>query len=279
MRYAPAGTAAAGHRAALADKVELRVIDRGPGIPSSDRDEVFAPFQRLGDTDNTTGVGLGLALSRGLTEAMGGTLLPRRPPGAASRWWSRYRAPPGRGPAPTRARTPGAAARSRRPPATRRERREPRPGRRRRTADRPGPEHQPARPPLRGRHRADRRARRCQPPPRTHPTSSSSTSGSPTSTGSTSSGGCAAGPPPPSWSCPAAATAPTRSTALDAGADDYLTKPFGIDELLARMRAVSRRTTRRRRAARRHASGRQRVDLAARRVTSRDGGPAPPTSA
>jgi two-component system KDP operon response regulator KdpE len=30
--------------------------------------------------------------------------------------------------------------------------------------------------------------------------------------------------------------------ALDAGADDYVTKPFGMDELLARMRAVSRRT-------------------------------------
>lgn len=42
---------------------------------------VFAPFQRLGDVDNTTGVGLGLALSRGLTEAMGGTLDPEETPG------------------------------------------------------------------------------------------------------------------------------------------------------------------------------------------------------
>ena len=53
----------------------------GPAFPEADRDRMFVPFQRLGDTDNTTGVGLGLALSRGLTEAMGGTLEPEETPG------------------------------------------------------------------------------------------------------------------------------------------------------------------------------------------------------
>ncbi len=34
---------------------------------------------------------------------------------------------------------------------------------------------------------------------------------------------------------------PDKVAALDAGADDYITKPFGIEELLARVRAVTRR--------------------------------------
>ena len=49
-------------------------MDRGPGIPADRRDDVFVPFQRLGDTDNSTGLGLGLALSKGFVEGMGATL-------------------------------------------------------------------------------------------------------------------------------------------------------------------------------------------------------------
>ncbi|MEU7895810.1 sensor histidine kinase KdpD [Nonomuraea sp. NPDC049152] len=63
------------------DHVEIRVIDRGPGVPPDAHDRIFLPFQRLGDRDNGTGVGLGLALSRGLAEAMGGTLVPDETPG------------------------------------------------------------------------------------------------------------------------------------------------------------------------------------------------------
>jgi len=81
LRYSPPGTPPTLSGSSLHDRVELRVIDRGPGIPDENRDQMFVPFQRLGDTDNTTGVGLGLALSRGLTEAMGGTLEPDETPG------------------------------------------------------------------------------------------------------------------------------------------------------------------------------------------------------
>ena len=81
LRYSPAAAPPLLTASALGDRVEVRVVDRGPGIPESDRDRMFVPFQRLGDTDNTTGVGLGLALSRGLTEAMGGTLEPEETPG------------------------------------------------------------------------------------------------------------------------------------------------------------------------------------------------------
>jgi two-component system sensor histidine kinase KdpD len=81
VRHTPSGKKVLVSASALAGRVELRVIDQGPGLAPEDRDRVFQPFQRMGDTDNTTGLGLGLALSRGLTEAMGGTLVPEDTPG------------------------------------------------------------------------------------------------------------------------------------------------------------------------------------------------------
>lgn len=62
-------------------RVDLSVIDHGPGIPETDRDNVFRPFQRLGDTSNNEGLGLGLAVARGLVEAMHGTVTPAQTEG------------------------------------------------------------------------------------------------------------------------------------------------------------------------------------------------------
>ncbi|MFJ9352404.1 ATP-binding protein [Streptomyces sp. NPDC101237] len=80
-RYSPPGKPVLVTASVLAGRAELRVIDRGPGLPATGRERLFEPFQRLGDTDNTTGLGLGLALARGLTEAMDGTLTPEDTPG------------------------------------------------------------------------------------------------------------------------------------------------------------------------------------------------------
>jgi two-component system sensor histidine kinase KdpD len=73
--------AAAGGRIAVraaraGPNVRLSVIDHGTGIRPADRERVFAPFQRLDDRRADGGLGLGLAIARGFTEAMGGTLAP-----------------------------------------------------------------------------------------------------------------------------------------------------------------------------------------------------------
>lgn len=79
LRYSPEGRSPTVTLSADAGRVETRIIDTGPGIAAADREQVFTPFQRLGDSDER-GLGLGLALSRGLIEAMEGTLRPEDTP-------------------------------------------------------------------------------------------------------------------------------------------------------------------------------------------------------
>ena len=74
VRFCPPGTYVRVSASQFAGTVQIRVTDSGPGIPADRRTDVFVPFQRLGDTDNLTGLGLGLALSKGFVEGMGGTL-------------------------------------------------------------------------------------------------------------------------------------------------------------------------------------------------------------
>jgi two-component system, OmpR family, sensor histidine kinase KdpD len=73
LRYAPDSPVrvTAGQ---VGDRVLIAVVDEGPGIPRGFEEQVFAPFQRLGDQDNSIGVGLGLSVAHGFVEAMGGTI-------------------------------------------------------------------------------------------------------------------------------------------------------------------------------------------------------------
>ena len=64
--------------------VELRIVDRGPGIAPVDRERIFLPFQRLGDREAGSGVGLGLAVAKGFIEALGGDLLVEDTPGGGA---------------------------------------------------------------------------------------------------------------------------------------------------------------------------------------------------
>ncbi|MBK1786821.1 sensor histidine kinase [Prauserella cavernicola] len=85
------GESVAVRASAHAEHVELRIVDHGPGLPKGSAESAFVPFQRLskadgggryaGDRDATSGVGLGLSVAKGFTEAMGGTIRAEDTPG------------------------------------------------------------------------------------------------------------------------------------------------------------------------------------------------------
>ncbi|NEB08375.1 sensor histidine kinase KdpD [Streptomyces coelicoflavus] len=81
VKYSPDDRSVLVAASALADRVEVRVVDRGPGVPDEAKDRIFEPFQRHGDAPRGAGVGLGLAVARGFAEAMDGTLNAEDTPG------------------------------------------------------------------------------------------------------------------------------------------------------------------------------------------------------
>lgn len=99
VKYSPGGRPVTVAASALGARVEVRVVDRGPGVPDEAKDRIFEPFQRHGDAPRGAGVGLGLAVARGFVDAMGGTLAAEDTPGGGLTMVLNLRAASGRAPA------------------------------------------------------------------------------------------------------------------------------------------------------------------------------------
>jgi two-component system sensor histidine kinase KdpD len=74
LAWSPDGSPVRVQAGQIAGSIDLRIVDRGPGIPREDRERMFLPFQRFGDRSNDAGAGLGLAIAKGFIEAMGARL-------------------------------------------------------------------------------------------------------------------------------------------------------------------------------------------------------------
>jgi two-component system, OmpR family, sensor histidine kinase KdpD len=80
LRYAPSSMVRV-NAGQVGERVLINVVDEGPGVAKGAAEQMFEPFQRLGDTDNSTGLGLGLSVAKGFVEAMGGTIAATDTPG------------------------------------------------------------------------------------------------------------------------------------------------------------------------------------------------------
>jgi two-component system sensor histidine kinase KdpD len=86
LKYSPPETPL-GIEAAVSDSwIEIRISDRGPGIPEEHRHQVFEKFFRLSGAEGVRGTGLGLAISKGIVEAHRGKIWVENLPGGGAKF-------------------------------------------------------------------------------------------------------------------------------------------------------------------------------------------------
>jgi two-component system sensor histidine kinase KdpD len=74
-KYAPPGTTIKIEaRRAAEDMVKIAVEDEGPGVPITERKKVFERFFRVANDGSTGGIGMGLAIAKGIVQAHGGEI-------------------------------------------------------------------------------------------------------------------------------------------------------------------------------------------------------------
>ena len=273
------GDAAPGSERPSGPRVIVRIVDRGPGIPPAQLERVFEPFYRAGTAGaGHRGSGLGLAIARGFTQASAGSLHVESLPGQGASFVfelplreSAGRAPRERTGATGHRR--GAAARAGHVSAQEQPAAQP-PPRVLVVDDEPqivralkvvlreaGFEAVPA----------ETAAQALDAPPCARRSRRSSTSCCPTATASRSRARLREWSEMPILVLSALGEEEQKVRALEAGADDYITKPFGARELVARLQAALRRAAPAEQEPRVSVEGLE-IDLAG-RIVLRDGQP------
>jgi two-component system sensor histidine kinase KdpD len=84
VRYSPPATEIAISALRWHNMVEVRVSDRGPGIPREERGRVLEEFYRRDVDGRRSGTGLGLAIARAVAVAHGGSIGIEETPGGGT---------------------------------------------------------------------------------------------------------------------------------------------------------------------------------------------------
>jgi two-component system sensor histidine kinase KdpD len=95
LSWSPAGELVRVAAGEISGRIDLRIVDRGPGIPIEAREAIHLPFQRFGDSTNRGGVGLGMAVAHGFLEAMGNQLVIEDTPGGGTTMVIGFKPAPG----------------------------------------------------------------------------------------------------------------------------------------------------------------------------------------